>query len=157
MQVPRSGSDPKLTASPSKLPALKAAGGESASSSAAPSPLGLPLNGPASGGEAAPAPPAQPAQPVHHRHTSSSASVTADSDAPVAQQVSARRPSSGVCASQRQVEQEIIYEKLPADIADRFVMLMDPILGSGTSALRAIQVGARRLQRGLVERPDLPC
>lgn len=33
-----------------------------------------------------------------------------------------------------------MYEKLPADIADRFVMLMDPILGSGNSALRAIQV-----------------
>lgn len=39
-----------------------------------------------------------------------------------------------------QVEQELIYEKLPADIAERFVMLMDPILGSGTSAARAIEV-----------------
>jgi uracil phosphoribosyltransferase len=55
----------------------------------------------------------------------------------------ARRPSSGVCASQRQVEQEIIYEKLPADIADRFVLLMDPVLGTGTSASRAIQVCGR--------------
>ena len=38
------------------------------------------------------------------------------------------------------MEQEIIYEKLPTDIAERFVMLMDPILGSGNSATRAIQV-----------------
>lgn len=38
------------------------------------------------------------------------------------------------------MEQEIVYEKLPADIADRFVLLMDPILGSGGSATRAINV-----------------
>ena len=42
--------------------------------------------------------------------------------------------------SAREVEQEIVYEKLPVDIADRYVMLMDPILGSGKSASRAIQV-----------------
>ena len=39
------------------------------------------------------------------------------------------------------VEQEIIYEKLPADIAERHVLLMDPILATGNSAARAIQVG----------------
>jgi uracil phosphoribosyltransferase len=38
------------------------------------------------------------------------------------------------------MEQEIVYEKLPTDIAERFVLLMDPILGSGNSAARAIQV-----------------
>lgn len=38
------------------------------------------------------------------------------------------------------VEQELIYEKLPADIAERHVLLMDPILATGNSAARAIQV-----------------
>ena len=37
------------------------------------------------------------------------------------------------------VEQELIYEKLPKDIADRHVLLMDPILATGNSAGRAIQ------------------
>ena len=37
------------------------------------------------------------------------------------------------------VEQELIYEKLPKDIADRHVLLMDPILATGNSAARAIQ------------------
>lgn len=40
------------------------------------------------------------------------------------------------------VEEELIYEKLPADIAERHVLLMDPILSTGNSALRAIQVCA---------------
>ena len=38
------------------------------------------------------------------------------------------------------MEQEIVYEKLPADIAERYVLLMDPILGTGGSAARAVQV-----------------
>ena len=38
------------------------------------------------------------------------------------------------------VEQELIYEKLPKDIAERHVLLMDPILATGNSAARAIQV-----------------
>ncbi len=37
------------------------------------------------------------------------------------------------------VEQELIYEKLPKDIANRHVLLMDPILATGNSAARAIQ------------------
>jgi uridine kinase len=37
-------------------------------------------------------------------------------------------------------KKEIVYEKLPTDIADRFVLLLDPILGTGSSAARAIQV-----------------
>ena len=45
-------------------------------------------------------------------------------------------------------EQELIYEKLPRDIADRHVLLMDPILGSGNSASRAIRV---LLDRGVDE------
>ena len=37
------------------------------------------------------------------------------------------------------VEQELIYEKLPKDIASPHVLLMDPILATGNSAARAIQ------------------
>lgn len=42
------------------------------------------------------------------------------------------------------VEQELIYEKLPGDIAQRHVLLMDPILATGNSAARAIQVRSRQ-------------
>jgi Uracil phosphoribosyltransferase len=35
-----------------------------------------------------------------------------------------------------------VYEKLPADIAERHVLLMDPILGCGASAERAIEASA---------------
>jgi uridine kinase len=45
-------------------------------------------------------------------------------------------------------EQELIYEKLPKDIAERHVMLMDPILATGNSAARAIQV---LLEKGVDE------
>jgi hypoxanthine-guanine phosphoribosyltransferase len=38
------------------------------------------------------------------------------------------------------MDQEIVYEKLPTDIAERFVLLMDPILGTGGSASRAVNV-----------------
>jgi hypothetical protein len=41
------------------------------------------------------------------------------------------------------VQQELIYEKLPADIAERHVLLLDPILATGNSAARAIQVPPR--------------
>jgi uridine kinase len=34
----------------------------------------------------------------------------------------------------------VIYEKLPADIADRYVLVMDPVLSTGGSATRAIEV-----------------
>jgi uracil phosphoribosyltransferase len=37
------------------------------------------------------------------------------------------------------MEKELIYEKLPADIAERHVLVMDPILATGNSAIRAIQ------------------
>lgn len=40
--------------------------------------------------------------------------------------------------------QDVIYEKLPADIAERHVLLMDPVLSTGNSAYTAIEV------RGLV-------
>ncbi|KAI8466809.1 MAG: putative uracil phosphoribosyl transferase [Monoraphidium minutum] len=35
---------------------------------------------------------------------------------------------------------DVIYEKLPADIADRHVLLMDPILSTGNSAATAVEV-----------------
>jgi len=35
---------------------------------------------------------------------------------------------------------DLIYEKLPKDIADRYVLLMDPILGTGNSASRCISI-----------------
>ncbi len=34
----------------------------------------------------------------------------------------------------------MIYEKLPADIANRHVLLMDPILSTGNSAATAVEV-----------------
>lgn len=47
------------------------------------------------------------------------------------------------------MEQELIYEKLPGDIAKRHVLLMDPILATGNSAARAIQV--RQLKPAAVQ------
>ena len=40
--------------------------------------------------------------------------------------------------------QDVIYEKLPADIAERHVLLMDPVLSTGNSAYTAIEVGRLR-------------
>lgn len=45
-------------------------------------------------------------------------------------------------------EKELVYERLPEDIADRFVLLMDPILGTGSSAVRAVKV---LLEKGVQE------
>ncbi|KAF8062067.1 UKL1 [Scenedesmus sp. PABB004] len=44
--------------------------------------------------------------------------------------------------------QDVIYEKLPADIAQRHVLLMDPVLSTGNSACRAVEV---LLDRGVAE------
>ncbi|XP_022859777.1 uridine kinase-like protein 5 [Olea europaea var. sylvestris] len=43
---------------------------------------------------------------------------------------------------------QLIYEKLPADIASRHVLLLDPVLASGHSAVEAISV---LLSKGVVE------
>ena len=43
------------------------------------------------------------------------------------------------CAANDTVEEELVYEKLPSDIDKRHVLMMDPILGTGNSASRAIQ------------------
>ncbi|GMH25050.1 hypothetical protein Nepgr_026893 [Nepenthes gracilis] len=40
--------------------------------------------------------------------------------------------------------QQLIYEKLPQDIADRHVLLLDPILGTGNSAVQAISLLIRK-------------
>jgi uridine kinase len=37
-------------------------------------------------------------------------------------------------------EEEVIYERLPSDIADRHVLLLDPLVGTGRTACRAVQV-----------------
>ncbi|KAG5090840.1 hypothetical protein JHK82_049618 [Glycine max] len=37
-------------------------------------------------------------------------------------------------------EKQLIYEKLPNDISDRHVLLLDPILGTGNSAVQAISL-----------------
>ncbi|PRW58534.1 uridine kinase chloroplastic [Chlorella sorokiniana] len=163
-QMPRVASDPKLAPSKSAPVHLEANGAATAADAArAPSPLGpsrrasaaeeAPADGSAHGGAAGTSarpdgsgsnsgsnsgsPARIPPLPAEHRRTSSSGVVAAGEGTPWM----ARRPSSGVVTGQRrQVEQELIYEKLPTDIAERFVMLMDPILGTGRSAARAIQV-----------------
>ena len=49
-----------------------------------------------------------------------------------------------LCVCCRQSEDknrdELIYEKLPHDIAERQVLLLDPVLGTGNTASRAIRV-----------------
>lgn len=42
---------------------------------------------------------------------------------------------------------ELVYEKLPADIANRYVLLLDPVLGTGNTACKAIRVGCVAGQR----------
>lgn len=39
-------------------------------------------------------------------------------------------------------EQEVIYERLPSDIAGRHVLLLDPLVGTGRTASRAVEVGS---------------
>ncbi|GLI62046.1 hypothetical protein VaNZ11_004472 [Volvox africanus] len=39
---------------------------------------------------------------------------------------------------------DVIYEKLPADIAERHVLLLDPLLSTGSTAVKAIQILKRR-------------
>lgn len=50
---------------------------------------------------------------------------------------------------------DVIYEKLPADIAQRYVMLMDPVLSTGNSACRAIEVRASSLDQVLRAAPSV--
>jgi hypothetical protein len=157
MQMPRVGSETRLPSTPSKIPAAAASGASTAPSSAAGTPEAAAA--PLASASRARSPPSGTAAAVgalpalQHRRSSSTGGAGAG-DAPY----SARRPSSGVCEGRRQVEQEIIYEKLPTDIAERFVLLMDPILGSGNSATRAIQVpfGSACILAGNSSRRQLP-
>lgn len=55
-------------------------------------------------------------------------------------QMNGSRNASMVAGNACGFAEELIYEKLPQDIAERHVLLMDPILGAGTSAVRAIEV-----------------
>lgn len=51
-----------------------------------------------------------------------------------------------------------MYQKLPADIAQRFVLLLDPVLGTGNTACRAIKVRGTSVPSGNVARlADNPC
>jgi len=50
---------------------------------------------------------------------------------------------------ERSDERSIIYEKLPSDIAKRHVLLLDPILATGNSAVEAINI---LLTRGVPEK-----
>lgn len=45
-------------------------------------------------------------------------------------------------------EEDILYEKLPADIAQRFVLLMDPVLSTGHSIVKAVE---SLLSKGVLE------
>ncbi|MEW5316301.1 MAG: hypothetical protein WDW38_007681 [Sanguina aurantia] len=36
--------------------------------------------------------------------------------------------------------EELVYEKLPADVANRFVLILDPVLGTGNTACKTIQI-----------------
>ena len=40
-------------------------------------------------------------------------------------------------------EEEVVYERLPSDIAQRQVLLMDPLVGTGRTACRAVEVSRK--------------
>ena len=80
-----------------------------------------------------------------HRHGDkcTAAAVQANSAA-----AAARAAAAGTGTPDPDKPDLLVYEKLPRDIADRHVLLMDPILATGNSAVRAIQV---LLDRGVAE------
>jgi phosphoribosylpyrophosphate synthetase len=45
-------------------------------------------------------------------------------------------------------EEEVVYERLPSDIASRQVLLMDPLVGTGRTACRAVEVRGGVMQQG---------
>lgn len=51
--------------------------------------------------------------------------------------------------------QELVYQKLPSDISKRFVMLLDPVLGTGNTACKTIQV--RLARRGMLHLREGRC
>lgn len=56
--------------------------------------------------------------------------------------------SGSVHGLQPQPQEHQVYEKLPGDIAERYVLLLDPVLATGGSACRAIQL---LLSKGVLE------
>ena len=77
----------------------------------------------------------------HSQHSNGVQSIAIQSNGVQTIGVQSNRISEVPCRVRDQlVEQELIYEKLPKDIAERHVLLMDPILATGNSAARAIQV-----------------
>lgn len=67
------------------------------------------------------------------------------------------RSRSRVCCRVGEEPDALIYEKLPHDIANRHVLIMDPILGTGNTVARAIQVyiSLRLLVHLVQAAPDL--
>jgi hypothetical protein len=59
--------------------------------------------------------------------------------------LSAEAPTTAaaVCRHGPHEEEEVIYERLPSDIAQRYVLLLDPLVGTGRTACRAVQVSCR--------------
>lgn len=45
-------------------------------------------------------------------------------------------------------EEEVIYERLPSDIAQRHVLLLDPLVGTGRTACRAVEVSCYGSRQG---------
>lgn len=58
----------------------------------------------------------------------------------VSKRFRARARRHGVAEQQ----EEVVYARLPPDIGRRYVLLLDPVLGTGHTASRAVQVGGVR-------------
>lgn len=69
--------------------------------------------------------------------------------APPAVDGSGGQATAATASTSQQQAQPLIYEKLPSDIAGRYVLLMDPVLGTGISACAAVQVRGSRCTRTL--------
>jgi len=54
--------------------------------------------------------------------------------------ISPTLPCAFMCRHGPHEEEEVVYERLPSDIARRSVLLMDPLVGTGRTACRAVQV-----------------
>eukprot|EP00195_Chlamydomonas_chlamydogama_P006679 CAMPEP_0202904784 /NCGR_PEP_ID=MMETSP1392-20130828/31085_1 /ASSEMBLY_ACC=CAM_ASM_000868 /TAXON_ID=225041 /ORGANISM="Chlamydomonas chlamydogama, Strain SAG 11-48b" /LENGTH=471 /DNA_ID=CAMNT_0049592593 /DNA_START=103 /DNA_END=1515 /DNA_ORIENTATION=+ len=51
-----------------------------------------------------------------------------------------RHTPAPTSAAPSSASEELIYEKLPSDIASRYVLVLDPVLGTGNTACKAIRV-----------------
>ena len=84
----------------------------------------------------------------HSTHSRSPPPSRDSADAAASRPSTAAAPGSNGGPASLHSDGTLIYEKLPADIADRHVLLMDPMLGTGNSAVTALQV---LLSRGVDE------